>query len=109
VAIEATHAYVISLIRALDKFQQVTVDPDKIELTFSAGDDYAYDITSKAGRTWSQVLRIPTGSEAAMTFDVPSFWKLSEFSEQRPIRDLLINLVREFGLTDAKIKWPDPV
>ena len=101
----ATHNYVISLLRALDGFKAVAVDVSKVELK-RQGNSTSYDYSISApGRSWSQVIRIPVGAEADMNFDVPDFWRLSEFSKQRDIRDLLILLVRDFGLSHAKVDW----
>src|ERR1700693_2408700 len=100
----ASHNYIVSLLRLLDKFKAVTGDVQQLSLQNRTGTVYAYSI-SAPGRSWDQNINIPGTEEASMTFDVPSYWKLSEFSRQREIRDTLIALVVEFGLKTATIQW----
>jgi hypothetical protein len=105
VSITVSHNYIVTLLRALDKFLAGSPDTTSLVMRQHGGpDQYQYSISAPL-RSWNQVIQIPPSVEATMSFDVPSFWKLSEFSLQRPIRDLLITLVREFQLSECSVTW----
>lgn len=70
--------------------------------------DYDYNFEAKDGRTWTQVLRVPPGQPAnqtSMTFDVPDFWKVAEFSTHRELRDRVTALIVSHALTSLEVTW----
>lgn len=96
---------VISLNEYLDKFNTITpltkfevkqdiVDPTKYNYRFDADD----------GRIWKQEI-FSDPVEYNMTFDVTDKWKLSQFASQRPIRDIVIRLIKNFGISKIECNW----
>jgi len=68
---------------------------------------FTYDIVLKDGRTWHQTITFSGGilQEPTMTFAVTDQWKLSEFSLQRPLRDLIVEHVASHGLSRIEAVW----
>lgn len=66
--------------------------------------EFSYEFTTQDGRTWSQIIKT-SAQEAAMTFNVPDFWRLSEFVLHRPIRDEVIAMIAEYGVTEISVTW----
>jgi hypothetical protein len=72
----------------------------------TAPEEYRYEFTSMTGKAWKQMLRVPAdGSEASMTFDVEQYWKVSEFTPHREMRDAVINAIRLYKLTKIEGSW----
>lgn len=76
------------------------VDRDAVDLEL-----YDYRFEAMDGRKWKQTIRVPSGSEAVMTFDVSDGWKESEFALHRPVRSACISLARNFGVVQVKCRW----
>lgn len=71
----------------------------------SAGSEYFdYEFVGKDARTWNQVLHI-AGADPSMTFTVASYWKLSEFILHRPVREISIKLVQDYGVSKIEATW----
>ena len=66
---------------------------------------YRYDFEAQDGREWKQVLDFTDSQEAAMTFDVPDCWKMSEFRPHRELREAVITAVQSGGMTKLEIKY----
>jgi len=69
------------------------------------GDQYVYEFLAIDGRHWLQSIDIPSSGEAHQSFNIPDFWKLSEFSLQRSMRDAVIALVKSHGLTLFRVEY----
>lgn len=67
-------------------------------------DHYVYHIETKYGRVWGQWLR--TEPPAAMTFNVPDYWRLDEFVPHRLVRDTVFLLIQHFFVTHIRITYP---
>lgn len=66
---------------------------------------YEYELVTVDARHWLQSIDIPPQGEARLTFNVPNYWKLSEFSRQRTLRDAVISMVQTFGLTLFRVDY----
>lgn len=66
---------------------------------------YSYEIKAVDGREWNQEIEILPGQDAKMTFAVTDQWKLGEFSLQRPVRDLVIEITRQYNVDDIDCQW----
>lgn len=80
----------------LTKFEvkQDTVDTTKYKYRFDADDL----------RVWKQEI-FTDPVEFDMTFNVTDKWKLSQFAAQRPIRDIVIRLIKNFGISKIECNW----
>lgn len=74
------------------------------EITKQNDGTYAYDFTTRDDRTWNQELTI-TADGYGMTFNCPDAWSLAEFVPHRPLRDAVVRLARDTGLTKLEVKW----
>ena len=65
--------------------------------------NYRFEDTS--GRLWKQVI-VPgtTNADTTMTFNVTDHWKVAEFSAQRLLRTIIIDILLG-GATTVKIEW----
>ena|SRR3990167_7588466 len=66
---------------------------------------YHYEVELTDGKLWKQKITIASGQEAMHTFDVPVAWKQSAFVAQRDVREALIELIRNHGVTSLKCEW----
>lgn len=68
---------------------------------------FEYAIEAIDGRQWVQSIRFhDDGSPVGMTFDVPDYWQIAEFSLQRRTRDLLVSLAgKTIGLVKLELSW----
>ena len=66
---------------------------------------YHYEAELNDGKLWKQKITIVSGAEALHTFDVPVAWKESAFISQRDVRDALVEIIRDHGVTDLKCEW----
>lgn len=87
----ALHAVV-----ALQRF-----DVDRLE---DQAGQYSYQFSTSDGREWNQVLRVEQDG-TMMTFDVADWWRLSEFTPHRAIRELVLRLIREHQVYKIKFDW----
>lgn len=105
--IPASDVDLVALVRAVNAFHAtVPLSKFHVKQTATPGRfSYAFDAVD--GRAWDQVLDFNANpADPSMTFAVADFWKLSEFSFQRPIRDLVVKLVPLFGVTEIKFTFP---
>ena len=65
---------------------------------------YDYDILAMDDRLWHQTIRFASDG-VTFTFDVSDRWHLEEFALQRPIRDAMLQLVRNFGMNKFTCKY----
>lgn len=82
---------------------------DAVPLAFlkwdlQADNSYLYQIKAVDGRLWKQVIT-PIAGDSLQTFQISDAWKLSEFTLQRPIRDLLLQMSSDIGLTNLSITF----
>lgn len=97
------------LIADLDAFDTV-VAMEHFVLTRTQGlpnQRFTYHFTATDGRDWNQELRAAGAqqSEPTMNFSITDFWRLSEFSLHRPIRDRLVAWVDTYGLINLDHEW----
>lgn len=67
---------------------------------------YSYKLTHVDGREWLQMLHFENAidSDPGQTFDVVDPWlKDAEFMHQRPVRDGVVKLITQAGMTSLKI------
>jgi hypothetical protein len=81
------------------------INPEKVTYETSV-----YELKLKDGRKWTQEFTFGEDPESPdhdplMTFDVPAPWRLSEFIHQRQMRDMIVELVVEIGLTKLRCVW----
>lgn len=96
----------VDLHRALDALDSaVSLATFEVKRKVSPVTDYDYSFTSQDGRAWNQVLRIVNPADPSMTFDVPDFWKLSEFILHRSVRDSVTQLIVKFGVSKITVTW----
>lgn len=104
---EATPKLLIDFCKSMHNI----VPLEKIEVKFIAGPPpgkYEYTIKTVDNRLWRQEFSFPGGvltNPVDMTFDVNDKWKLNEFAAQRPIRDLLLDLIVKRGATKITLDW----
>lgn len=67
-------------------------------------ENFEYHIVSADGREWTQTIKI-SSTNPEMNFDVPDFWRLSEFTLQRSIRDDIILLVLQHGVKKIEMNF----
>jgi hypothetical protein len=96
---------VINLVRSLRALKEKTgLTGFYVKETQAEPENFKYNFMVSDGRKWKQVIKT-AGGEAEMTFDVSDFWKLSEFILHRPIRDEVIFLIKENGVTEITATW----
>lgn len=65
-----------------------------------------YSFAASDGRIWNQVIDFSESlSDPKHNFNVPSFWKISEFSLHRTIRDAYVSLVAYYDLKKLKAEF----
>jgi hypothetical protein len=57
---------------------------------------FEYKINVLDGRIWKQTITFDDLRNPAMTFNVNDLWRLTEFSQQRTLRDILVALVGSY-------------
>jgi len=57
---------------------------------------FLYKIEASDGRIWRQHITFDNPSNPKMTFEVVDPWRLSEFSNQRNVRNAFVNLVAAY-------------
>jgi hypothetical protein len=92
-----THAYVLSVLSDIRRMRDV-VELSSVRFEQQPGGEFLYRIQAVDGRLWRQNITVLPADESH-TFTPPDEWLLSEFILQRPIRDGLVLLVRQFGIT----------
>jgi len=66
--------------------------------------EYKYTFETQDGRKWKQTIRVyPTLNTSTMSFNVADLWRVDEFADGRPIRDLLITLSKQYGIVSVKL------
>lgn len=92
-----THEYASDVLMSIRKMSDV-VALSEVRFEQQPGGAFLYRIFASDGRLWRQnVTVLPT--DELHSFTPPDNWLLSEFVLQRPIRDGLVRLVRQFGVT----------
>ena len=66
--------------------------------------EFNYELEATDGRKWTQVIRVDE-IDAPMSFDVPDFWRVSEFSAHRPLRQLVIGLALLHDVDKITFDW----
>lgn len=90
---------IMNSVVALDRFDFRLQEP-------SSPPTYDYEIEATDGRTWSQIVTFDVPSDPMQTFDVPPpGWRLSEFTTQRRVRDLMVTAASTLGLRRFRIRW----
>ena len=67
--------------------------------------EYDYRIKTIDSRNWKQRIRQGAGvppDDAEMTFDVTDMWKLKEFAPHRALRDLMLQFIHTFQMTEMR-------
>lgn len=101
----ATHQNVIDLLKALEDMDkavplaQFSVDQDSTDLLL-----YSYTIVAADARRWNQTLRFGT-TGVSHTFNVTDRWLEPEFVLQRPVRALVLQLIRDFQVTKIDVMF----
>lgn len=85
-ALESFHACLTCTSVTVDKLTNLNVSPRQ----------YLYKITTHDGRIWKQTIICDSNADPLMTFVIADQWRLSEFSNQRNLRDVLILLVNTY-------------
>ena len=68
--------------------------------------EFRYRFEAHDGRTWEQNIRVPpAGADVSMNFDVPSHWTLGEFAPHRSVRDVVVNMIRNYGVDRIRVEW----
>lgn len=57
---------------------------------------FLYKIEAADGRLWKQVMTFDNPGNPLMTFDVIDAWRLSEFSQQRNVRNAMVAFVAAY-------------
>ena len=58
---------------------------------------FLYTIHAVGGRLWKQTITFDNLGNPLMTFDVADAWRLSEFSQQRNVRNALVAFVATYA------------
>jgi hypothetical protein len=68
---------------------------------------FTYQVKASDGLLWTQTITFASQADPdpQMTFSVLAGWKLSEFAQQRTIRDMLIKCVNLFGASTIKFDF----
>ena len=90
----------LSRYRATAAIKTLKIEQDAQDPTL-----YRYEVELEDGKVWSQKITIVSGEEPRHTFDVPVAWKQSAFVSQRDVRDVLIELIRDHGMTSLRCEW----
>lgn len=57
---------------------------------------FEYKINCADGRIWKQTITFDISRDPSMTFNVNDNWRLSEFANQRALRDTFVQLVNDY-------------
>lgn len=57
---------------------------------------FEYKILAVDGRVWKQTITFDTPRDPKMTFNISDEWRLSEFSNQRDVRDTFVILANDY-------------
>lgn len=90
--------HVVDLIEALDASVPLT----DVTVTTLGPLQYRYKLDFADGREWTQVITQANGQDTdpSMTFAVPApGLRLSEFTSQRELRQAIINMIAQYGLS----------
>ncbi len=95
---------IAGLASSLDVFSR-TVNVSKFDFKWNPAGWFDYEIELLDGRKWTQQIIFEEGQEAKMTFNVVnSWWRLSEFSQQRDIRSKIVSMYETKGLEKIKVR-----
>lgn len=95
---------VLALSQALDVLGEA-VPLAHFETVRTEVNEYSYEIRAADGRLFRQTFLFAETPTPGMTFDVPQRWQLSEFALHRPLRDLIVTLIRDFGLIKLEVDY----
>ena len=92
------HAGALLLIESLREFRT------KLDIVrcrcHKLGNFHRYEFNVSDGRKWKQDLDIVSGVETIQSFNITDGFKESEFALHRIVRQIMIDLVQEYGATD---------
>jgi hypothetical protein len=57
---------------------------------------FEYKINTVDGRIWKQTITFDNVRDPKMTFNMSDLWRLSEFAQQRNLRDVFVALVGSY-------------
>lgn len=66
---------------------------------------FDYEFKSFDGREWNQVIDVTNHADYSMIFNTDDWWKLSEFTPHRPLRDHVVKMAHDFQLEWIKVKF----
>jgi hypothetical protein len=64
---------------------------------------FTYTIHAVGGRLWKQTITFDVAGNPLMTFDVADPWRLSEFSQQRNLRNALVAFVGTYSTLEKVV------
>lgn len=100
----ATDVKVEELLHLLNEMKAAIPDVDTLSYKQVAG-TWIYRFANGI-RIWKQKV-VPGASleDYTMTFDVSEYWKLSEFTANRPVRDAVFTMQLQYGLTKFEVTF----
>lgn len=67
---------------------------------------YSYVIEARDGREWRQTMRFDRLTDPLTTFDVSDEWRRSEFNENYPLRQAIIELNARYKIIKLEVTRP---
>lgn len=64
---------------------------------------FRYKIEADNGRIWKQTITFDNLQDPQMTFEVADQWRLSEFSNQRNVRNVLVGYVAKYPTLESLV------
>ena len=104
--LDKSNADYLALCHAAERMSSI-VDVDKITFEPIAPGSSILDLVIKLmdTRTWSDKIDFTNPNDVSHSFDIPTYWKESEFILNRDIRAALIKLHNLYNITFLKITW----
>jgi hypothetical protein len=98
---------VLTLLSLVKDMNTIVLIDDLIFKESATPNLFDYKIVLKDTRQWKQTIDFSTGTgpNTTHTFNVNDGWKLSEYAPQRAIRDLLIVMKTDLGISDLKFHF----
>lgn len=73
--------------------REIGTDPSELE----------YTITAQDGRLWHQHMRFDHATDPGQNYEITHYWRLSEFSHHRALRDEVVALHNKYKLEKIEI------
>lgn len=107
VYIRQSDEHFVQLGRLLDTMHGKTpISLFRFKLQAGSTKVFNYRIDLMDTRSWIQIVDFTSDvNDPIMTFNVPNGWRLSEFANQREIRDILVLMHQKYTLSNCECKW----